>query len=31
MLAPPDRCEPYKNQPLLDYPIEQLVLPLARA
>ena len=31
MLAPPDRCEPYKSQPLLDYPIEQLVLPLARA
>lgn len=30
-VAPPDRFETFKNQPLLDYPIEQMVLPLTRA
>jgi len=31
VLAPPERYEPHKNQPVFDYPTEQLVLPLARA
>ena len=31
IVSPIGRHEPRKNQPVYEYPVEQLVLPLARA